>query len=118
MTDYYDAFHSDEATRLRSAIYSALEDYVRYFESLGFQIRRSWIEDAHYTASHPARVVRQRELEEEEQKPTHELEKADEAIIDAVRTILANGDTAAKAALVQVLYSKPSSSSTAANALT
>jgi hypothetical protein len=49
--DYYDALHSEEANRIRNAIYSALEDYVRYFDSQGFQIRRDWIDEAFSAAT-------------------------------------------------------------------
>jgi hypothetical protein len=49
--DYYDALHSEEANRIRNAIYSALEDYVRYFDSQGFQIPRDWIDEAFSAAT-------------------------------------------------------------------
>jgi hypothetical protein len=49
--DYYEALHSEEANRIRNAIYSALEDYVRYFDSQGFQIPRDWIDEAFSAAT-------------------------------------------------------------------
>jgi len=49
--DYYDALHSEEAVRISNAIYSLLEDYVRYFNSQGFQIRRDWIDEAFSAAT-------------------------------------------------------------------
>src|SRR5262249_44514372 len=51
--------------RIRNAIYSALEDYVRYFESQGFQIRRDWIDEA-FSAATSLKWVRGGEPKEEE----------------------------------------------------
>ena len=65
--DYYDALHSEEANRIRNAIYSALEEYVRYFDSQGFQIRRDWIDEA-FSAATSLKWVRGGEPKEEEEE--------------------------------------------------
>jgi predicted Zn-dependent protease len=67
--DYYDALHSEEAVRISNAIYSLLEDYVRYFNSQGFQIRRDWIDEA-FSAATSVKWVRGGGPEEDYSNPS------------------------------------------------